>query len=91
MGNFGGSTPGRCFSVFFFRAIARSMLRGCTDMPSCLCTSCARVRAWIGPPPWWCSSMTVITSGVSLWADFGPRDWGSNPLIPPRAYEASAR
>ncbi|UUZ65486.1 hypothetical protein LP417_13880 [Polaromonas sp. P1-6] len=28
--------------------------------------------------------MTVITSGVSLLADFGPRGWGSNPLIPSR-------
>lgn len=35
---------------FFFRASARSMLRGCTVTPRRCCTSCASARAWIGAP-----------------------------------------
>ena len=50
----------------------------------------ARSRACKGPPLRWCSSITLITSGVSLWADFGPRGWGSKPAMPSRSNAASA-
>src|SRR5262245_65187557 len=65
----GTASVGLMLQRFFLRATARSMLRGCTEMPSLDCTSRANARACKGPPSRWCCSMSLITSAVSLWAD----------------------
>ena len=84
----GGSRGGRRESAFFFARSARSMLRGCTEMPKLLT---ARQRAAPGRAVARALLLDkAITSGVSLCAPSARGCRGRSPLRPSRAKAASA-